>query len=128
MSHADLVLDLLISEYAGKVLLGERFKNPANQALALTRNCKSPPPTPTTGAITERASLESAERAPTPPLARSSTPLENTISPQSIKEEFDPSKNISSGEFLQNDTRFRKKYGSDYTGCFRMCDYLKIAN
>lgn len=70
-----------------------------SQALALTRNCKTPPPTPTTAA-TERSSRESAERVLTPAPARSSTPLENTVSPQSVKEEFDPSKSSPSAKSL----------------------------
>nr|XP_023018172.1 uncharacterized protein LOC111507143 [Leptinotarsa decemlineata] len=71
-----------------------------SQALALTRNCKTPTPTSNT-TVTERSSRESAERIITPPPARSSTPLENTVSPQSIKEEFDPTRTSLSAKSLQ---------------------------
>ncbi|CAH1103110.1 unnamed protein product [Psylliodes chrysocephalus] len=70
-----------------------------SQALALTRNCKTPPPTSGTNA-NERSNRESAERDLTPNAARSSTSLENTVSPQSIKEDFDSSKNSSSAKSL----------------------------
>ncbi|XP_072402060.1 homeobox protein dve-1 [Diabrotica undecimpunctata] len=65
-----------------------------SQALALTRNCKTPPPT-SAASVNERSSRESAERTLTPNAARSATPLENTVSPQSIKEDFDPNKTSS---------------------------------
>ncbi|CAG9828252.1 unnamed protein product [Diabrotica balteata] len=65
-----------------------------SQALALTRNCKTPPPT-SAASVNERSSRESAERTLTPNAARSATPLENTVSPQSIKDDFDPNKTSS---------------------------------
>lgn len=65
-----------------------------SQALALTRNCKTPSQPPSTSTATDRLSRESAERITSPPAANSSTPLDNTVSPTSIKEEFDPAKPI----------------------------------
>ncbi|XP_057660139.1 uncharacterized protein LOC130896215 [Diorhabda carinulata] len=65
-----------------------------SQALALTRNCKTPPPTPT-ASTNERTSRDSAERDLTPNAARSSTPLEHNGSPPSIKEDFDNAKSSS---------------------------------
>lgn len=67
--------------------------------MALTRNCKTPPQPPTT-TTTERSSRESAERAVTPAPAGSNTPLENTVSPHSIKEEFDPAKTPATGIYF----------------------------
>ncbi|XP_967929.2 uncharacterized protein dve isoform X1 [Tribolium castaneum] len=61
-----------------------------SQALALTRTCKTPSPPNTTPAATGRSSRESAERAATPPPPR--TPPESTVSPPSVKEEFDAAK------------------------------------
>ncbi|KAL3289803.1 hypothetical protein HHI36_023195 [Cryptolaemus montrouzieri] len=68
-------------------------ENHESQALALTRNCKSPPfsSTPVT---TERISRESPERGPTPPTSLA-TPLNTTASPSSVKEEFDASRSSS---------------------------------
>ncbi|XP_060537093.1 homeobox protein dve-1 [Cylas formicarius] len=57
-----------------------------SQALALTRNNKTPPPS------AGRTSRDSAERTSTP--QPTSTPLENTISPHSIKEESSIGKSI----------------------------------
>ncbi|CAH0562580.1 unnamed protein product [Brassicogethes aeneus] len=60
-----------------------------NQALALTRSCKTPPPPLS---ATGRSSRESAERVATPAHPHSSTPVETTASPPSIKEDFENSK------------------------------------
>ncbi|KAK9889902.1 hypothetical protein WA026_008705 [Henosepilachna vigintioctopunctata] len=65
-----------------------------SQALALTRNCKSPPFSSTPATTTDRNSRESAERGTTPPTSIA-TPLNVTVSPSSVKEEFDPSRNAS---------------------------------
>ncbi|XP_044765458.1 uncharacterized protein LOC123321769 isoform X2 [Coccinella septempunctata] len=64
-----------------------------SQALALTRNCKSPTYS-STPATNERLSRESAEKAPTPPPGLS-TPLDATVSPSPIKEDFESSRNSS---------------------------------
>ncbi|XP_030756173.1 uncharacterized protein LOC115882316 [Sitophilus oryzae] len=60
-----------------------------NQALALTRTNKTPP-----SSVTGRTSRDSAERASTPQPVLSSTPLDNTVSPQSIKDESSTGKSI----------------------------------
>ncbi|KAL1493459.1 hypothetical protein ABEB36_011506 [Hypothenemus hampei] len=60
-----------------------------NQALALTRNSKTPP-----SSTTGRTSRDSAERTSTPAPALSSTPIDNTVSPQSVKEESSSGKSI----------------------------------
>ncbi|KAH1029939.1 hypothetical protein HUJ05_003085 [Dendroctonus ponderosae] len=60
-----------------------------NQALALTRSSKTPP-----SSATGRTSRDSAERASTPTPALSSTPLDNTVSPHSTKEEASSGKSI----------------------------------
>ncbi|XP_045481853.1 homeobox protein dve-1 isoform X2 [Harmonia axyridis] len=64
-----------------------------SQALALTRNCKSPTYT-TTPATNEISSRESAEKPPTPPSCIPA-PLDATVSPSPIKEDFDSSRNPS---------------------------------
>ncbi|XP_066158190.1 homeobox protein dve-1 isoform X2 [Euwallacea fornicatus] len=60
-----------------------------SQALALTRSSKTPPSSTTGG-----TSRDSAERICTPAPVPSSTPLENTVSPHSVKEESSSGKSI----------------------------------
>ncbi|XP_050314143.1 homeobox protein dve-1 [Anthonomus grandis grandis] len=69
---------------------GAPISEVATQGQALTRSSKTPPSLTATG----RTSRDSAERNSTPQPVLSSTPLDNTISPQSIKEETSSGKSI----------------------------------
>lgn len=65
-----------------------------NQAMALTRGCRTPP-SASTPAATGGSNRDSAERASTPAPPRSAASFESVVSPPSVKDDFDHSKSTT---------------------------------
>ncbi|XP_018326965.1 uncharacterized protein LOC108738187 isoform X2 [Agrilus planipennis] len=69
--------------------------NPQSHAIALTRNCKTPPPA-STPAASHLSGRDSTESVCTPVPPRSTNSIESAVSSPSAKEEFDHAKSGSS--------------------------------
>ncbi|CAG9770269.1 unnamed protein product [Ceutorhynchus assimilis] len=93
-----------------KTIYKNKDRNIISQALALTRNSKTPP-----SSATGRTSRDSAERTSTPQPALSSTPLDNTVSPHSVKEES------------SSDLRLKQQVTNEITGPGILLDEVEVA-